>query len=282
MSEVASTHPSILTGAAWSAESQMKASQLFDVSGYVAIVTGAASGLGLAMAEVMAENGATVVLTDIDGSSLAAATKRLADRGGAVHSEILDVSDRDAVARCVAATARKFGRLDVAFANAGISAGPGSGQMENVTWSKWDSVLDINLTGVFATMLSASKIMKPQRNGRIIVTASIAGVRGEEMVGYAYAATKAAVCNLVRQAAIELGPHNVLVNAIAPGPFRTNIADGRLHRDPEVEKAFARECPLGRIAEVDEIKGLALLLASPASSYINGSVIPIDGGALAW
>lgn len=102
------------------------------------------------------------------------------------------------------------------------------------------------------------------------------------MVGYAYAATKAAVANLVRQAAIELGPFNVLVNAIAPGPFRTNIAGGRMHSDREVERVFAKSCPLGRVAEPDEIKGLALLLASPAASYMTGAVIPIDGGTLAW
>ena len=101
------------------------------------------------------------------------------------------------------------------------------------------------------------------------------------MVGYAYAATKAAVNNLVRQAALELAPYNVLVNAIAPGPFLTNIAGGRLRREPETVQKFADMVPLGRIARPDELKGLALLLASPASSFITGAVIPIDGGVTA-
>ena len=137
---------------------------------------------------------------------------------------------------------------------------------------------DVNLTGIFATLQAASIPMKAQRSGRIVVTASVAGLKAEKPVGYAYAATKAAVINLVRQASRELAPHNVLVNAIAPGPFFTNIAGGRLHRDPEVVKMFADAVPLGRIAQPEEIQGLALLLASGASSFITGTVIPIDGG----
>ncbi|MBV8536752.1 MAG: SDR family oxidoreductase [Alphaproteobacteria bacterium] len=259
----------------------MKATRLFDITGQVALVTGAASGLGLAMAEVMAENGATVVLADMDGPGLERVAQRLRSAGCKVETAVLDVADRDAVERCVIDAARRHGRLDAVFANAGMSAGLQARALAT-SWATWDRVLGVNLTGVFATLRAAAAVMTTQRAGRIIVTASIAGLRGEPMVGYAYAATKAAVANLVRQAAIELGPFNVLVNAIAPGPFRTNIAGGRMHTDKEAEREFAESCPLGRIAEPDEIKGLALLLASPAASYITGSVIPIDGGSLAW
>lgn len=257
------------------------AARLFDVKGHVAMVTGAASGLGLAMAEVMAGSGATVVMVDIDRTGLAEAERGLAEAGRRIETAVLDVADREAVERCIAETARRHGRLDAVFANAGISAGPDARALATA-WTTWDQVLAINLTGVFATIRAAAAVMKPQRAGRIVVTASVAGLRGEPMVGYAYAATKAAVANLVRQAAIELGPFNVLVNAIAPGPFRTNIAGGRMHTDRDAERAFAEACPLGRVAEPDEIKGLALLLASPAASYITGAVIPIDGGTLAW
>jgi NAD(P)-dependent dehydrogenase (short-subunit alcohol dehydrogenase family) len=129
---------------------------------------------------------------------------------------------------------------------------------------------------------AAAAHMQRQRAGRIIVTASISGMRSESISGYAYVATKAAVINLVRHTATELAQDNVLVNAIAPGPFYTNIADGRLRRDPDLVKQFEDEVPLHRIAQPHEIKGLALFLASDASSYVTGTVIPIDGGATAW
>ncbi len=131
------------------------------------------------------------------------------------------------------------------------------------------------------TIRFAATHMKRQRGGSIVATASIAGLRSEPLVGYGYAAAKAAVVNIVRHAAVDLAPYNVRVNAIAPGPFLTNIAGGRLHREPEVAKKFAAPVPLGRMAQPDEIKGLALLLASPAGSFITGTVIPIDGGTTA-
>ena len=262
----------------------MKAAQIFNVAGDVAFVTGAASGLGRAMAEVMADNGAHVVMTDIDGAKLAEAAETLARRGGKVTAETLDVADLAALRRSILAAAAAHGRLDAVFANAGISAGPGpavpAGEIARVALAAWERVVHVNLTSVMVTIQAAAEVMKPQKRGRIVVTASIGGMRSEPMVGYAYAATKAAIINLVRQAAIELAPAGVVVNAIAPGPFLTNIGNGRL-RDPAVREAFARDVPQGRLADPSEIKGLALLLASPAASFITGTVIPIDGGATA-
>lgn len=262
----------------------MRADQLFNVKDHVAIVTGAASGLGLAMAEVMAANGAHVVLLDIDAAGLERATSRLRAAGWAVEPMTVDVRDTAALRGAIDGTAAKHGRLDVMFANAGISSGPGFltpvGVIEAVQQANWDNVLAINLTSVFVTVQAASVHMKRQRSGRIIVTSSIAGLRSEPLVGYPYTATKAAVANIVRHAATELAPFNVMVNGIAPGAFDTNIAGGRL-KDPEVRKQFATMAPIGRIASPDELKGLALLLASPASSYLTGTVIPIDGGATA-
>jgi NAD(P)-dependent dehydrogenase (short-subunit alcohol dehydrogenase family) len=257
---------------------------LFSVRNQSVVVTGAASGLGYAMSEVMAECGAVVTLSDIDEDALEQATERLKDRGLRTRSCVADVADAANVRRLIDTTVSEVGSLDVVFANAGISAGPGpiapEGTIEKVKLDAWSKVVDTNLTSVFATIQAAVEYMKGQGGGRIVVTSSIAGLRGERMVGYAYAATKAGVANLVRQAALELGSYNIRINAIAPGPFRTNIGEGRLH-DPEIESAFAREVPLGRIAEVEEIKGLALFLGSPASSYVTGAVVPIDGGALA-
>lgn len=262
----------------------VKAERLFDVKDQIAFVTGAASGLGFGMAEVMADNGAKVTMADVNGEGLAKAASSLRDRGLAVDEAELDVADLDALTAAIDATAARHGRLDAVFANAGISAGPGygtpTGQMNAVSMELWNRVVHVNLTSVFATIRAAAAHMKRQKSGRIVVTSSIAGVGAEHMVGYAYAATKAAVNNLVRQASQELAAYNVMVNAIAPGPFRTNIGGGRLD-DPEVVRQFAAIVPLGRLAQVDEIKGLALLLASPASSFITGTVIPIDGGATA-
>jgi NAD(P)-dependent dehydrogenase (short-subunit alcohol dehydrogenase family) len=263
----------------------MKAESLFDVRGHIALVTGAASGLGLAMAEVMAENGARVTLADIDARSLEREVARLKAAGCAVEPSVVDVSDLRALRAAVEAVVTRHGRLDAAFANAGISAGPGyrtaEGAMNAVSLAKWNEVLQVNLTSVFETIRAASVPMMQQKSGRIIVTASVAGLRAERMVGYAYAATKAAIINIVRVAAMELAPFNVMVNAIAPGPFLTNIAGGRLHREPDVVRQFEELVPLGRMADPNELKGLALLLGSPASSFITGTVIPIDGGITA-
>jgi NAD(P)-dependent dehydrogenase (short-subunit alcohol dehydrogenase family) len=263
----------------------MKAEALFDVRGRVTVVTGAASGLGLAMAEVMAENGAVVAMIDIDAAGLEAATKRLAEAGHAVEPIVLDVGESERLSAAIHGVAEKHGRLDVVFANAGISAGPGfwlpAGQIDAVDMANWERVLKVNLTSVLVTVKSAAERMKKQRSGRIIVTSSISGSRGERAVGYPYVAAKAAVNNLVRQAALELAPYGVVVNAIAPGPFLTNIAGGRLHREPEIVRMFTSMVPMGRIGKPDELKGLALLLASPASSFITGAVIPIDGGVTA-
>lgn len=258
---------------------------LFEITGKTALVTGAGNGIGFSIAECLAENGARVVLTDISAQNLERAIKNLTERGFACSGEILDVAKKKDVVAVVDNIARQHESLDIVFANAGISAGPGPftdvGNIEAVQDEKWTQVLDINLNGVFSTMQAAAKHMKKQRSGRIVVTASTAGARADRMVGYAYSATKAAVTNLVRQAAIELARHNVHVNGIAPGPFRTNIGGGRME-NPATERSFAEVLPLDRIGKPDEIKGVALLLASPASSFMTGAIIPVDGGALAW
>jgi NAD(P)-dependent dehydrogenase (short-subunit alcohol dehydrogenase family) len=264
----------------------MKLAELFDISGHVAIVTGAASGLGRAFAEAMADNGAHVVLTDIDGRSLDLVTRELSRRGASVESHVVDIADGASLASVFEAAVARHGRLDAVFANAGISAGPGfaiapAGELGNLDLAAFRGVVEVNLTANLHTMHLAAHTMKAARSGSIIVTTSIGGMKAEPMVGYAYAATKSALNNAVRQAAVELAPFNVRVNAIAPGPFMTNIAGGRLHREPDVVAKFAAMVPLGRLAQPREIEGLALLLASPAGSFITGAVIPIDGGATA-
>jgi len=264
----------------------MKQADLFDVRGHVAVVTGAASGLGLAYVEVLAENGATVIMVDLNNVELTKHAVRLAAAGYAVEPATLDVADIDALRAAIDDAARRHGRLDILFANAGISAGPGTlmtdaGAIDRFDPSLFRRALDVNLTATVMAMRFAVPHMKARASGSIVATASIAGIRSEPMVGYGYIASKAAVINVVRQAAVELAPWNIRVNAIAPGPFVTNIGGGRLHREPDVVKLFADMVPMGRLANTDEIKGLALLLASPAGSYLTGTIIPIDGGTTA-
>jgi NAD(P)-dependent dehydrogenase (short-subunit alcohol dehydrogenase family) len=253
-------------------------SDLFDVEGASVVVTGAASGLGFAMAEVMADSGAKVTLADLDADGLEQAAGRLA---GHVRTVALDVSDAGAVERLFDDVVEAHGRVDVAFANAGISLEPGvldpSGGLEALDFAKWDTVLGVNLNGVVFTMKAAARHMKKQGSGRIVVTASTAGFGTDPMVGYSYSATKAAVIIIVRQAALELAKHGVHVNAIAPGPFRTNIGGDAAPIPPE---AWNEIVAIGRMAEPEELKGVALLLASPASSFMTGAIIPVDGGQL--
>jgi len=263
--------------------SDKPATRLFDVQGVRALVTGAASGIGQAFAEVLADSGARVTLADIDEERLAHVTAELTGRGGDVRSAVADVSDPDAVSAAFEGAVDAHGGLDVVFANAGIAAVPGFGapgggqELHTVADDVYGRVLAINQHGVLYTMRAAAAVMKPQRSGRIIVTASTAGLASEPLVCYGYAASKAAVIGLARHAALELAAYGVNVNVIAPGPFKTRIGGGV---DAEGERIWSALVPLGRMGDTDELKGLALLLASPAGSFITGAVIPIDGGQL--
>lgn len=259
----------------------LTAEHLFAVKGLVIIVTGAASGLGLAISETMAANGADVVLVDRNEKELKRVSKEVIP---GAEIAVADVADPDAIRRLVDDVVERKGRIDVVFANAGISAGAGilspKGYIENIDLAAWNEVLAINQTGAFATMQAAARHMKAQRRGRIVVTASVGGLRGASAIGYAYAASKAAAVNLVRQAALELAPFDVQVNAIAPGFFRTALGGGRL-LDDAATKPLEAIVPLRRIATPHEIAGVSLLLASSAASYITGSVFTVDGGITA-
>jgi NAD(P)-dependent dehydrogenase (short-subunit alcohol dehydrogenase family) len=259
----------------------MVAERLFDVRGTRVVVTGAASGLGFAMADVLAEAGARVTLADIHPGGLGQAAAAL--DGFDVRTHEVDVGDPAQVDALIDGAAQAYGGLDVVFANAGISLEPGfqdpGGGLTSIDPQQWRRVLDVDFDGVIATMRAAARVMKPQGSGRIIVTASTAGLRTDPMVGYSYATAKAAVIAATRQAALELAPHGVLVNALAPGAIRTNIGGGVLPT-PEIERMWADTIPLGRMGEPEEIKGLVLLLASRASSYITGAILAVDGGAL--
>jgi NAD(P)-dependent dehydrogenase (short-subunit alcohol dehydrogenase family) len=265
----------------------MKAQELFDVEGRIVAITGAAGGIGLAYAEVMAANGAKVNLVDVDAQALAAAVDRLRSEGFDVHGETADVTQPDTLRQAFARIVERHGRLDVVFANAGISGGPGfldgagarnpAGAIENLSLEVWNRVMATNMTSVFLTFQIVVPYLKQQGGGRIIVTSSISASKTETLVSSIYATSKAAVGYMVRQAAHELAKFGILVNAIAPGPVITNIGGGRL-KSAEARKPFDRATPLGRIATTGDLQGAALFLASPASSFMTGQQIIIDGG----
>jgi NAD(P)-dependent dehydrogenase (short-subunit alcohol dehydrogenase family) len=262
--------------------------RIFDVRGLRAVVTGAASGLGFAMAEVLADCGARVTLADVDAALLEQATASLVERGLDARSFLVDVSAESRVKALIDDVVAAQGGVDVVFANAGIASVPGfaveGGQrIDTVEASIWHHDLGVNLDGVLFTMKHAAAVMRKQGSGRIVVTSSIAGIKAEPFVPYAYAASKAAVINLVRQAALDLAGDGVLVNAICPGPFKgTRIGGGNtLDPSPEAEAMWKTIIPVGRMAEAEELKGLVLLLASPAGSFITGQAHVIDGGSSA-
>lgn len=267
----------------------MKALEQFDIAGRSALVTGAASGIGLAYAEAMAEAGARVTLTDIDTAGLEREAARLAGEGYDVRTDRFDVANRDEATRVFDAHAAAYGGLDICFANAGLGEGPGfaspgggrveDGQVDTYDPALWDRSIAINLTGSYNTMRNAARLMKAGgKGGSIVATASNAGLVLEPIVPMPYHPAKAGVLHMVRALALELATYRIRVNAIAPGPFVTNIGGGWAKKDPVVKQAFDATIPLGAMAETWQMKPLALYLASDASSFVTGSTMLIDGG----
>lgn len=272
----------------------MKTLDQFDVSGRSALITGAASGIGLAYAEVMAEAGAKVSLTDIDAEGAEREAARLRAEGYEARAAKCDIAILDDVAKAFDDHVAAYGGCDIAFANAGLDVGNGfwtpedkrnpDGQIDVYDPERWYKSISINLTGAFHTVREAARVMKAnegngyRRGGSIVMTSSNAAEVNEAIVGVPYMAAKAGVKHFMRHSAFELAAYGIRVNAIAPGPFVTNIGDGWVKKNPAAKKAWDELCPLGRMAETYQIKPLALLLASDASSYITGAHMMIDGG----
>jgi NAD(P)-dependent dehydrogenase (short-subunit alcohol dehydrogenase family) len=268
-----------------------KISELFNVTGYGVVVTGGASGIGLALTEALAANGARVTMLDVHPQRIENETKRLREAGLDVQGKTVDVTDHKALDAAVDEAAREYGCLDVVCANAGIDSGPGfvgswvgsqrqrnpEGALESYNDERWNRVIDINLNGVFATVRAAARHMKPRKSGRIIVTTSLAATHVEPAIGSAYMAAKAGAAHFMRSAALELAAYNITVNAIAPGFIVTNIGGGHAH-NPETQKAVGKVIPMHRVGFPEDLEGLALFFASPGSGYITGQEVIIDGG----
>jgi len=274
--------------------SEPKTLDQFDLTGRSGLVTGAASGIGLAYAETLAEAGAKVTLTDIDAEGVEREAKRLCDEGYEARWDVCDVADLAQVAQAFDNHVAAYGGCDVAFANAGLDVGNGfwtpegdrnpDGQIDVYDPERWYKSIGINLNGVFHTVREAARVMKAneangyRRGGSIVITSSNAAEVNEAIVGVPYMAAKAGVKHFMRHSAYELAAYGIRVNAIAPGPFVTNIGDGWVKKNPAAKKAWDELVPVGRMAETYQIKPLALLLASDAGSYMTGAHVMIDGG----
>ena len=254
--------------------------QLFDLSGRVAIVTGAGSGLGVVFAEALAEAGAQVVCAGRHLPAVETTATRLRDQGHDARAVEADVTDPAAVARLVYQTVAVLGRLDILVNNAGVAA---VGPPEDIELSDWQRVIDVNLTGVFlCAKIAAQAMIKAGNGGSIINIASILGAGASEPApATAYAASKGGVVNLTRDLAVHWAPYGIRVNAIGPGYFPSNMTAGSLET-PEIRSEIERRTPLKRVGRLEELKGPVVFLASDAASYVTGEILYVDGGWTSW
>lgn len=248
-----------------------------DLCGRVSLVTGAAQGIGQAIADRLAANGSRVIYTDLDLT----ATEAAAARSVGAKGLRMDVTRSTEIEAVIGAVVAEFGRLDILVNNAGVNTLAHRVTIDQFPREEWDRLLSVDLTGVFEVSRVAARVMRNQGAGRIINIASIVGLVPLRLQ-CAFVAAKAGVVNLTRAMALELGPHGILVNGIAPGSTLTEgtkqlfYAEGGKFRD-NVQRMLDH-VPLGRPGTTDEIAVAALFLADPENSYMNGHILTVDGG----
>ena len=242
------------------------------LDGKAALITGGASGIGLAAAKRFAEEGAQVAIADRNADGAAEAAREIGSDAVAITA---DVTNEDDVASMVMSCIDRFGRLDIAFNNAGIG---GWSPIQDYPLAQFQRVIDVCLTGVFLCIKHEAKhLIEQGSGGSIINTASLNSIQATEGLS-AYCSAKAGVAMLTKVSALELGRHNIRVNSIGPGLIRTPLTEG-LRDVPGLEDAFAAEAPLGRVGEPEDVAQLALWLASDASSLMTGQTVQLNGGA---
>jgi NAD(P)-dependent dehydrogenase (short-subunit alcohol dehydrogenase family) len=248
--------------------------ELFSLTGRVAIVTGGSRGIGLEMAEGLAEAGAALMLCARREQWLTPTVDAMRAKGFRVEGMLCDVSKQSDVEAVVAKTIATLGKVDILLNNAGVTW---AAEPEEMPLDRWQKVVDINLTGAFLFAQAAGRDMLTREWGRIINVASIAGMQGNVNGPYyaAYAASKAGLMGLTRELAASWGRQGIRVNAIAPGFFHSRMADSSIAM---VEDSIRAVTPIGRVGEPGELKGVAVFLASDASNYVTGQVIVVDGG----
>jgi NAD(P)-dependent dehydrogenase (short-subunit alcohol dehydrogenase family) len=246
-----------------------------DFSGKVALVTGAASGMGLATVQAFAEAGAAVVLADFKEDAVKAAAEKLAAAGHQALAVRCDVSDDAEVAAMVERAVSAFGRLDAAFNNAGVMAR--IAPTADSSREDWDRVIGINLRGVWSCMKHELRQMELQGSGAIVNNASVGALTGNPGIG-SYIASKHGVVGLTRTAALEYVKHGIRVNAVNPGLIDTQIARDVVEGDEQAYAEIAQHVPIGRAGRPEEIASAVLWLCSPGASYVVGHALTVDGG----
>jgi NAD(P)-dependent dehydrogenase (short-subunit alcohol dehydrogenase family) len=250
---------------------------LFDLTGRVAIVTGSSRGIGRAIAERLAEHGASVVISSRKAEACAETAEAInRARGRATAIAVAaNISSKDELRRLVEQTSQAFGRIDILVCNA--ASNPYYGPMSGIADEQFRKIFDNNVLANNWLIQMVAPGMIERGDGSIVVISSIGGLKGSPVIG-AYNISKAADFQLARNLAVEWGKHNVRVNCIAPGLIRTDFARA-LWENPQTLKAVTATTPLRRIGEADEIAGAAVYLASKASSFMTGQTIVVDGGA---
>lgn len=250
---------------------------LFDLTGQTAVITGSSRGIGRAIAMRLAEHGANVVVSSrkVDACESAAAEINALNRGRAI-AVAANISSKEDLQTLVERTRAEFGRIDILVCNA--ASNPYYGPMAGIEDDQFRKILENNVIANHWLIGMISPEMMARRSGSIIIVSSIGGLKGDPMIG-AYNISKAADFQLARNLAIEFGPSNVRVNCIAPGLIQTDFARA-LWENPDALKRFSGKAPLGRIGQPDEIAGAAVFLASPASAYMTGQTVVVDGGVM--
>jgi len=247
---------------------------LFDLTDKVALVTGASRGLGQAMALALAQDGCHVAINARADESLRETALKIEALGRRTLVVAGDVSDENFTKKMVDAVVKAFGRIDILVNNAGVWEGTYFFRLKK---ADWDNVIRVNMTGAFLVARAVSRVMMKQRSGKIINISSVLGLRGSPEA-MAYCATKGAVVQMTRVMAIEMGPVNVQVNAIAPGMFATDMTKEYTEDKAAIEAYLAR-IPSKRYGQPKELEGLVIFLASKASDHMTGQIIALDGGA---
>lgn len=246
-----------------------------DFTGKLALVTGAAVGMGFAAAQAFAESGAYVVLADRDESRLQSATEKLTAAGHKAIAVGCDVANDAQLAAVVDRAVKEFDRLDAAYNNAGVNSD--EVLLGNVKDEEWDRIMSINLRGVWVCMREELRVMLKQGSGAIVNCSSLGGVVGSPGRG-AYAAAKHGVIGLTRSAALEYVSKGIRINAVCPGMIQTPMADFVTKGSKEKAAAMAKEAPIGRFGKPEEIAAAVLWLCSPGASYVISHALMVDGG----